>query len=268
MNKLQFIAYPAIAAALFGCAAMTERDKTVERLNTEVTQLKRSTDETNARLDELNNKFNLLSDKLESVSGSVSAQVAAPEGLKVVKLGENGEARKQAQPPQEQKQAKQAPAEVRELAPAPAAITPATAPAQPQSQPHLGEDALYGRAIELIRSGRYIDARASFNDFLRDYPSSKLAGNAFYWIGETYYTEKDFNTAIEKFGVVPDKYPASNKAPDALLKVGYSYLELHEKDKARETLHTLVRRYPGSEAAGKAKKTLGNVLAAPSKKRK
>lgn len=275
MNKIQLIAYPAIAAMLFGCAAMTERDKTVERLNTEVTQLKRSTDDMNARLDELNNKFNLLSDKVESVSDKVSSSVAAPEGLKVVKLGEGGETRpaqtrNPAQPPQEAKQARQASAEVKE-SPAqtpPATASPAPAPAQALSQPALGEDALYGRAIELIHSGRYNDARASLNDFLRAYPSSHLAGNAFYWIGETYYTDKDFNTAIEKFSVVPERYPSSNKAPDALLKVGYSYLELHENDKARETLQTLVRRYPESEAAGKAKKTLGNVSAAPSKKRK
>ena len=51
---------------------------------------------------------------------------------------------------------------------------------------------------------------------MADYPDHKLAGNAQYWIGECYYSQKRFAEAAEEFAKVEKLFPASPKVPAAL----------------------------------------------------
>ena len=51
------------------------------------------------------------------------------------------------------------------------------------------KNSLYSYAIELNRQRKYTDARGKFQEFIKKYPNDQLAGNAQYWIGETYCYE-------------------------------------------------------------------------------
>lgn len=128
-------------------------------------------------------------------------------------------------------------------------------PAAPEKfDPEIADPYLfYRKSYDYFRSGKIDAAKDSFSRFIRAFPHHELSDNALYWMGECYYAEKDFVTAVKIFERVYREYQGENKAPDALLKLGYTYTSLGEKGKAREVLHRLVREYPRSEAANKAR---------------
>lgn len=114
------------------------------------------------------------------------------------------------------------------------------------------EKALYDQALALYYAEKPEQARKQFRNFIDEYPDSQLIPNAWYWLAETYYTQKDFPQAILGFRRILDKYPEDPKAPDALLKMGYSYERLNDFRNALFYLGILTQDYPDSSAAGKA----------------
>ena len=112
-----------------------------------------------------------------------------------------------------------------------------------------GEQAAYSHAFEALKGNDYPGSITQFQDFLRLYPHSPLAGNAQYWLGEAYYVTHDYDDALSAFRAVGTSYPQSPKVPDALLKVGLTQLELNQAAEARATLRQVVLRFSGSSAA-------------------
>lgn len=254
--------------ALAGCVGVHEMEKAHEDMSRQSAVMKTSLDEARARLEELNNKFILLHEKLEATRAEVAGlQAQAATGvpqLKVVSVGELGQAKEagdalEKKPVQPEKQDKTEKAVRPEKA-----IEKADKPdkqAEAAARPSIGPEMLYNRAQDLFMAGNYAEARDMFSSFAASYPDNALADNALYWIGEAYYSEKDFENAALKFREVADKYPSENKAPDALLKTAYSYIELGNVEKAKEFLDALIRRYPESAAAGAAKKAAERLSA-------
>ena len=76
----------------------------------------------------------------------------------------------------------------------------------------------------------------AFQQFLVSFPDSQLAGNAQYWLAESYYVTDQFEQALPQFQQVISGYPRSRKVPDALLKIGYANYELERWDAARDSL--------------------------------
>lgn len=113
----------------------------------------------------------------------------------------------------------------------------------------LDEQTAYSRAFEQLKAGQYPEAIASFRAFLETFPSSPLAGNAQYWLGEAHYGDGNFKQAIVEFDRVRKNYPDSSKVPDAGLKLAYSYYALRQWKKARSILRALKQDYPNSDVA-------------------
>lgn len=107
----------------------------------------------------------------------------------------------------------------------------------------------YQASLELLRQGRYAQAEAGFRQFLADSPDSELADNAQYWLAETHYVNREFETALETFRRMLEQHPDSRKAPDALLKAGFCEYELQRWADARASLTAVVEQYPDSTAA-------------------
>jgi tol-pal system protein YbgF len=124
------------------------------------------------------------------------------------------------------------------------ALTPAPAPVPAGA----GERADYDTALAILREGRYAEATQAFNAFLANYPSSEYADNASYWLGETYYVNRDFKGALAAFKGLVDSYPNSPKASDSLLKMGYIYYEQKDWVASRQALELVVSDYPGTTA--------------------
>ena len=107
----------------------------------------------------------------------------------------------------------------------------------------------YQVALELLRDERYDQSAASFREFLVAFPDSRLAGNAQYWLAESYYASNEFEKALADFARVIEEYPQSTKVPDALLKMGYCNYSLQRWDDARTALSRVQSDYPTTTAA-------------------
>src|SRR5262245_23355563 len=79
-------------------------------------------------------------------------------------------------------------------------------------------DEKYREAFTTMRRGKPADAVPQFREFLRKNPKSDFADDAQYYIGECYYSTKDYNRAILEFNEVLLKYPKGEKVPPALLR--------------------------------------------------
>ena len=121
------------------------------------------------------------------------------------------------------------------------AAAPATLPSgTPQEQ--------YNDAFGLLRRADYPAAEQALKAFIRQFPSDPLAGNAQYWLGETYYVRKDYQDAATAFAVGYQKYPNGGKAADNLLKLGMSLGNLGKKGEACAAFTRLDRDYPTAPA--------------------
>lgn len=133
----------------------------------------------------------------------------------------------------------------------------ASTPVLPATPPSAGESADYQTAYALlIKQGDAVGAVGLFQDFLRTYPDSALAPNAWYWLAESYYLSRNFGLALQSFEVIGERFNSSSKAPDALLKSGYCLIELKNTAKGRAVLEQVIARYPNHPVAEMARSRL------------
>lgn len=138
-----------------------------------------------------------------------------------------------------------------------AATVPQTAavPTGPYDLPGNTPDEQYQFAFGLLRQANYPEAERALRTFIERNPTSPLAGNAQYWLGETYYVRGDYRNAAVAFAEGYQKYPDSGKAPDNLLKLGMSLGEIGSKGDACTALSQLDKQFPGAPANIKERAT-------------
>ncbi|MFD2263623.1 tol-pal system protein YbgF [Lacibacterium aquatile] len=102
---------------------------------------------------------------------------------------------------------------------APAAAAPAAAAVR---LPAGTTKQQYEYAFEFVKKQEYGSAESALRQFVTNNPNDELAGNAQYWLGETYYVRGSYADAAQQFLTGYQKYPKSPKAPDNLLKLGLS----------------------------------------------
>jgi len=64
--------------------------------------------------------------------------------------------------------------------------------------------------------------------------------NAQYWLGESYYSQKNYAQATQEFELVVRDFPDSPKVPSALFKQGDAYLQMGESKRATTVLCELI----------------------------
>lgn len=137
-----------------------------------------------------------------------------------------------------------------DVEPAPSAAVSAD-PAAPVDP--VAEEAAYQAALDaLVERFEAADSARLFQAFLRDYPSSALVPNAYYWLGESYYVTQNYDLAQQAFQTLLSQHPGSRKEADALLKLGYCQIALGQRAAGEATLRDVSSRYAGTDAAGKA----------------
>ncbi len=125
-----------------------------------------------------------------------------------------------------------------------------------QVKNQLSEDGIYQSAKQAYDQGDFEAAREGFNKLITQYPTSKNADNAQFWIGEIYYHEKWYEKAILEYQKVIEIYPKGNKVQASLLKQGFAFLNLGDKSNARLILSELIKKYPKSNEAKIAQRKL------------
>lgn len=106
--------------------------------------------------------------------------------------------------------------------------------------------ALYEAAYNKIKTGDYEAAEMAFQQFIDQYPDHKLAGNSYYWLGETYYVRGDYDQATRIFAQSYQKFPKGPKGPDNLLKLGLSLAAQDKEKDACVALMQLGKEYPAA----------------------
>lgn len=139
---------------------------------------------------------------------------------------------------------------------APTTESPPSVPAAPTAATTGTERGDFDAALDQLRARRHPEAIADFQRFLQTYPTGRLADDAQYWLGESYYRNRDYDAARETLINLGLRYPQSTRLPDALLKLGYIYAERGDTARAKEVLQKLIQVYPDSEAAGLAEQRL------------
>ena len=132
---------------------------------------------------------------------------------------------------------------------------PPPPPPKPKVDPEA-EPRAYEAGINQFKDKKYKEAQATFQAFIRDYPSSNLVASAQFWFANTLYLQRDCKGAIEAHGVVAEKHPGSSLAPDAMLAIATCQQELNDAKASRKTLENLVARFPKSSAADSARQKL------------
>ena len=172
---------------------------------------------------------------------------ATPQPPVQTQVQQQPQAQQQTQAPQ---QAQAAPPQAQ---PQPQAQAQAQKPTPPQGK---SDKSVYESALALYEAGKPAESRKAMAAFLESYPSSAYAPNALYWIGESHYSQSQWDQAILSFKDVVARFPKHAKAADALLKLGMCYEKLKDKDNARFHYEALLEDFPGSRAAALAKPKL------------
>lgn len=107
----------------------------------------------------------------------------------------------------------------------------------------------YAYAFQFLRRGDFPSAEAAFISFLEAHPTHSLAGNAQYWLGETFYVRKDYPQAAAAFLKGFQAYGDGNKGPDSLLKLGMSLSSMNQNQQACSAFEELLSRYPEASEA-------------------
>jgi tol-pal system protein YbgF len=102
----------------------------------------------------------------------------------------------------------------------------------------------YNYAMGLLTQANYPAAEQAMRAFVQKYPKDPLAGNAQYWLGETFYVRKDYGNAATAFAQGYEKYPKGPKAADDLLKLGMSLTALNQKADACKSYARLAHDFP------------------------
>ena len=126
-------------------------------------------------------------------------------------------------------------------APTPAAPTPAAPPPAAANAPG---DQMYHDAMKKLQDGDNAGAERGFKAFLQSQPKHALAGNAQYWLGESYYARRDYQNAMTAFAEGYKTYKTSPKGPDNLLKLGITLAVLGRKADACQVFAKFSQDYP------------------------
>lgn len=130
----------------------------------------------------------------------------------------------------------------------PATPPPSTAVAPPGAAPPAAAagaaDQVYNDAFKKLQDGDYAGAEKGFRAFVQRNPHHALAGNAQYWLGETYYARRDYQNAMTAFAEGYKAYKSSPKGPDNLLKLGVTLATLGRKPDACAIFARFAQDYP------------------------
>ena len=150
----------------------------------------------------------------------------------------------------------------------PSASTPPPHSSEPQESgappslagtPAISPTSAFNLAYNDYLNGRYELAVTGFQRFLKDFPATSLAPNAYYWMGESYFSLKDYPHATQAFQRVVNDHPRSEKVAPALFKMGVVTAEAGDLPKARGYLRRVIEEFSTSDEAKLAKNKLAEI---------
>jgi tol-pal system protein YbgF len=141
----------------------------------------------------------------------------------------------------------------------PLATTAPPAPAPLPSTLGLSPTRLFETARSDYFAGQLALAISGFEQFLKAFPRSESAGEAQFYIGESYYQQNKWPEAVAAYNLVVQNYPMSSAVPEAYYKRGVAQERLQQPDAARASYETVLKMFPDSDGARLAKQSLDRL---------
>lgn len=108
-------------------------------------------------------------------------------------------------------------------------------------------------AFNLMSDQKLDEARTAFENFTKKYPNSSLSGEAYYWLGEMNFDEKDYNNAAINYLKGYRDYPKGAKAAENILKLALTLNEVGKKAEACQNLARFNTEFKNAHANLRAK---------------
>jgi tol-pal system protein YbgF len=192
------------------------------------TSLQKQQTDTSAHVDQLSGQLQSLNDSLDELKARLG---------KVTKQLEDLQASQQTLAAQASQQAATTQAQQAQLAVPP-------------------PDVLYNNALRDYNGGNGDLAKQGFTDYVKNYPNTDLAGNAYFYLAEMDFKAGNYPQAVKEYDQVLQGFPDGNKAASAELKKGFALIESGQKNEGVAALRHVVQRYPRSNEALQAKDRL------------
>src|SRR5271154_1304796 len=208
---------------------MDQNTDSMNKVTTAITALQGTLEklqnDNGAKVDQLSGQIQALNDSLDELKARL-AKVS--KQLEDVQAGQQNQAAAQA--------AQQAQAQALAQAPPP--------------------DVLYNNALRDYNAGKNDLATQEFSDYVRFYPTTDLAGNAYFYLAEIGFKQGNYQVAVKNYDQVLQNFPTGNKAPSSDLKKGLALIELGQQDDGVAELRHVIQRYPRTNEALQAKERL------------
>ncbi len=104
----------------------------------------------------------------------------------------------------------------------------------------------YQDAYSLLKARDYKGARTSFQKFIDDHPNTEFTGNAYYWLGETYYIKGEYDKAGVQYLKGYQSSVNGPRAADNLLKLAKALSKLGKNKEACTTYAKLRKEFPSA----------------------
>lgn len=108
---------------------------------------------------------------------------------------------------------------------------------------------IYDVAYAHVLRKEYERAEMGFREFLQSYPRDRLASDATFWLGESYFQRQRYREAAEQFLKISRDYPKAGKGADSLLKLGMALNGLGARDQACATYAKVGVDFPSASNA-------------------
>ena len=121
--------------------------------------------------------------------------------------------------------------------------------------------AIYDDARARLLDGDFDGAQSGFESFVTDHGDDPRAGEAWYWLGETFFVRNNFSKSADAYIASLRAQPAGTRAPDALVRLAASLHGLDRTSEACDTLARFSRQFPNASAASRDRAARESVRA-------
>jgi TolA-binding protein len=232
------IALLVVMVGLSACSSVQRREQDeqekqkLEKTETELSDARNQITSLNARIEALETKLSSMNDKVDqtrtSVDNMMNVKRPTDSGVEAPPAHARGER-----------------------------IEPETTPKDPEAGfAHDSAISSFRQAMILFEAQKFPEAILAFSSFLEAYPDHALAGSAQYYVGESYFRQKEYRLANQEFNRVLTSYDRSAHVSDTLERLAETSDLLRKPEEAarnRQLLSSLFPQSPAAKAASEPK---------------
>ena len=126
---------------------------------------------------------------------------------------------------------------------------------------------MYRQALSAVRTGDFVVARTTLEQFIEQNPGTAFTDNALFWFGVVNERLNQLDKAVASFSEVFQKYPAEDMVPAALYFLAETLVRMNSKNDAILTLQKLIDEHPKSEFAAQGRARIAQLQPSVRKKR-